>query len=86
MGKKQIVKLDDIVEIDWEDAFWDADPTTEKMWGTECIQTTYGKVCRITDSLVSVAHEIEQGRVYRGVTHIPKSYIKKVIIYGHANS
>jgi len=63
--------------VTWNDAWFDVDETKPKDWKDEQPVVTVGFLLR-ERPVVTVAHEKVDTDTYRGVTHIPRSMIRKV--------
>lgn len=76
-----------VVEVEWLDAQWLHEDSTPDEWSDEdFIIHTFGYCARDTAKSLVVSHEYNHQGVHRGVTTIPKPFIKIVRIYGYANT
>jgi hypothetical protein len=71
------MKVGDIVEVSWLDAWADADESKPADWRESCPVRTVGMVARLTDGAVSIAGEWfpDDPNTFRNVTHIPRAMI-----------
>lgn len=75
-----------VIEVEWIDAHWIAEDSTPEDWPEDFTVYTFGLCTRDTAKSLVVSHEHDDQGVHRGVTTLPKPYIKTVRDYGYANS
>lgn len=71
------VKIGDVVEVKWMDAWCDQSTTAESDWMDSCTVLTYG-VLRRSGGVVTVVSEVFEDGRGRGTTHIPRVMVRSV--------